>query len=77
MSNIATKTITKKKQRMFIILFDAIVTEKGSKNKAAKFIGVNPETISRWENDKFMTLQTAERILLAYNKEFCKGSQAS
>ena len=68
MANIANQTITKSKQKAFIILFNKVVESKGSENKGVDFIGINPETMWRWRKKDFMTLRTAEKILKAYNK---------
>ena len=68
MANIANQTITKSKQKAFIILFNKMIESKGSENKALDFTGINPETMWRWKNKDFMSLKTGEKILKAYNR---------
>ena len=68
MANIANQTITKSKQKAFIILFNKVIKSKGSENKALDFININPETMWRWRTKDFMSLKTGEKILKAYNK---------
>ena len=68
MANTESKSITKSKQKAFITLFDEIIKDKGSKNKAIKFIGINSSAVRKWEVENQMTIRTAKMILDAYNK---------
>lgn len=68
LANTESKTITKTKQKAFLVLFNKLVAMKGSKNEAKRFIGINSSAIHKWEVHNQMTLRTAKMILDAWNR---------